>query len=103
MTKLTTGLHQRSASFVTGIWELAGKVKTQVILLVSNSLNREGGGVIIVKYFLFLYFMFQSILNQKIFFSDFKGFFLFFPEIFKVAGEVSTLTNISKYRDLKYQ
>ena len=44
MTKLTTGLHQRSASFVTGIWELAGKVKTQVILLVSNSLNREGGG-----------------------------------------------------------
>ena len=70
MTKLTTGLHQRSASFVTGIWELAGKVKTQVILLVSNSLNREGG-VIIVKYFLLLYFMFQSILNQKIFFSDF--------------------------------
>ena len=71
MTKLTTGLHQRSASFVTGIWELAGKVKTQVILLVSNSLNREGGGVIIGKYFLLLYFMFQSILNQKIFFSDF--------------------------------
>ena len=70
MTKLTTGLHQRSASFVTGIWELAGKVKTQVILLVSNSLNREGG-VIIMKYFLLLYFMFQSILNQKIFFSDF--------------------------------
>ena len=78
MTKLTTGLHQRSASFVTGIWELAGKVKTQVILLVSNSLNREGYN----------------------FFLIFKVFFLFFPEIFKVAGEVSTLTNISKYRDL---
>ena len=70
MTKLTNGLHQCSARFVTGIWELAGKVKTQVILLVSNSLNSEGG-VIIVKYFLLLYFMFQSILNQKIFFSDF--------------------------------
>ena len=70
MTKLTTGLHQRSASFVTGIWELAGKVKTQVILLVSNSLNREGGGHN-CEIFLLLYFMFQSILNQTIIFSDF--------------------------------
>ena len=62
VTKLMTGLHQRSASFVAGLCELAGKV--------SNSLNREGG-VVIVKYFLLLYFMFQSILNQKIIFSDF--------------------------------
>ena len=59
MTKLTTGLHQRSASFVTGIWELAGKVKTQVILLVSNSLSRRG--VIVEKHISLLYFTFQSI------------------------------------------
>ena len=83
---------------MAGLWELAGKVKTQLILLVSNSLNREG--VIIVKYFLLLYFIFQSILNQKYFFLIFKLFFLFFPEIFKVAGKVSTLTNIFKYRGL---
>ena len=60
VTKLMTGLHQRSASFVAGLCELAGKV--------SNSLNREGGGHNCEIFFIALFHVSEYFKPENIFF-----------------------------------